>query len=411
MKTVYLPALRGVFGKWVYYSALVQLPVLAERVTFAEELHRNKELSQLIQRELKKRRAKEIATYLGQQNERFFNSLVVAVYGGSPTWHEMKVSSESDSVRIEDVSDAALHSLGFLRLSGTENLFALDGQHRLAGIKKALPGTNELRSDEASVLFVAHENSKAGLQRTRRLFTTLNKTAKPVSKGEIIALDEDDAMAITVRRLVEEHPYFAGKRVVYTPTNNLPVGESAGLTTIGALYDVLNVLFTKVEGASAVELRFNRPDDDALQGYYNRSVAYFRWLGQYFETLGRYFRAKSPASVVRRHRGSFGGSVLFRPIGLILMTEVVASLPRELGVRERVKRCSRLPQELSRAPYVRVLWDPMTHTILPKGRLLARRLLLYMLGIETGAERLREDYAAACGVEPGAIDLPPVVGR
>ena len=33
-------------------------------------------------------------------------------------------------------------------------------------------------------------------------------SAKVVSKGETIALDEDDAAAIVVRRLVEQHPYF-----------------------------------------------------------------------------------------------------------------------------------------------------------------------------------------------------------
>lgn len=33
-------------------------------------------------------------------------------------------------------------------------------------------------------------------ERTHRLFTTLNKSAKPVAKADIIALDEDDTMAI-----------------------------------------------------------------------------------------------------------------------------------------------------------------------------------------------------------------------
>ena len=52
--------------------------------------------------------------------------------------------------------------------------------------------------DEVSVIFVAHEATSQGLERTRRLFTTLNKTDRPVSKGDIIALDEDDVVAICV---------------------------------------------------------------------------------------------------------------------------------------------------------------------------------------------------------------------
>ena len=39
---------------------------------------------------------------------------------------------------------------------------------------------------------VMHKNTTDGLEATRRLFTTLNKTAKPVSKNAVIALDEDD---------------------------------------------------------------------------------------------------------------------------------------------------------------------------------------------------------------------------
>jgi len=58
--------------------------------------------------------------------------------------------------------------------------------------------------------------------RTRRLFTTLNKTAKAVTKGEIIALDEDDVMAIVVRNLVENHPHFTEQRVLIVAQANLP---------------------------------------------------------------------------------------------------------------------------------------------------------------------------------------------
>ena len=68
----------------------------------------------------------------------------------------------------------------------------------MVGIKEALKENPELGDDELAVIFIAHHTDSAGKERSRRLFTTLNKNAKPVSKGEIIALDEDDAMAITL---------------------------------------------------------------------------------------------------------------------------------------------------------------------------------------------------------------------
>ena len=55
----------------------------------------------------------------------------------------------------------------------------------------------DLGDDEVSVIFVSHRDDAAGMRRTRALFTTLNKTAKPVNKSEIIALDESDGRCQT----------------------------------------------------------------------------------------------------------------------------------------------------------------------------------------------------------------------
>ena len=111
-----------------------------------------------------------------------------------------------------------------------------------------------------SVIFVGHKQTPAGERRTRRLFTTLNKTAKPVSKNEIIALDEDDVMAIIARRLVEFHPWFQGKRVAFNPTANLAATDTHSLTTIVNLYDVLTILFSKISPRQRVDaMKYYRP--------------------------------------------------------------------------------------------------------------------------------------------------------
>ena len=86
---IVLPALRGVMGDWVYYSCLMDLRELAERVSYAREVHKNHRLSDMIQRQLQRGRTAEIAKYLTTQPERFFNSLVIATYGGQPNWHAL----------------------------------------------------------------------------------------------------------------------------------------------------------------------------------------------------------------------------------------------------------------------------------------------------------------------------------
>ncbi len=285
MTEMVLPALRGVFGDWIYYSCLVPMSEIPERVDFADELQRSKRLSKLMQRELKRNRATEIKDYLLGEKERFFNSLVIAIYGGRPNWFQIGIrfldmhdvrNATSLQEGIARLSPEAGESLGLLRLSGREKMFAVDGQHRLAGIKEAIKEKGGAGREAVSVLIVAHRPTQSGLERTRRLFTTLNKTAVPVSKSEIIALDENDAAAIIVRELVEEHPWFSGKRVSFVATNNIPSGEALSLTTIGNLYDVVRTLvLQKMPRAERNQYLRRRPDDSELKRKRDMVLAFF----------------------------------------------------------------------------------------------------------------------------------------
>ena len=204
-----LPALRVHMGDWIYYVTFLGMEQIADRIEFAEEIHPSPTLKMLIQREITDR-SQNISDYLLNQPQRFFNSLIVGVYGGSPNWQEFKIDTNSEF----DAELLPLHlegALGILRLNGEETLFAIDGQHRVQGIKEALKENNKLKREEVSVIFVSHRNDPDGMERTRRLFTTLNRYAKPVKKSEIIALDEDDTIAIITRELVEKHPLFCDK--------------------------------------------------------------------------------------------------------------------------------------------------------------------------------------------------------
>jgi DNA sulfur modification protein DndB len=284
---------------------------------------------------------------------------------------------------LKDVQDTTVSSVGFLTLHGDEQLFALDGQHRLAGIKRVISkGVEHSFADEVSVIFVAHLPTKAGLQRTRRLFTTLNKTAKAVSKGDIIALDEDDAMAICVRRLIEDSALFAGERIAFKATNNMPVNNVTALTTIGTLYDVLVVLFTQShwDGRASRASLSVRPDDKTLKDYFDYAVRYFELLGQNFPELKAFFRASDTSRVVKKHRGPHGGTLMFRPIGLEIMTQVIARLTRDMRLEAAVKRASKLGRDLTQAPYVGLMWDTSRNLITNSHKATLREVLLHMLG-------------------------------
>lgn len=144
-----------------------------------DKLHKSKILSQMIQKSISEN-SKSIANYLVTQEERFFNALILVVYNGQPVWNE---------VRIDDVESSDTYNLGILTLTGEEKIFPVDGQHRVAGIKKALEINPDLESERVPVVFIGHSKDEIGMQRTRRMFSTLNRYAKPVSLRDIIALD------------------------------------------------------------------------------------------------------------------------------------------------------------------------------------------------------------------------------
>lgn len=408
-----LPALRGVMGSWVYYSCLVSLEEISKRVRFADEIHKSKQLSGMIQRKLQSTRSTQIASYIKSQPERFFNSLVVATYGGQPNWHAItSIKAKSETSDLNNVSEEVLESVGFLTFRGDEKLFALDGQHRLAGIKKAVAdGLPENHVDEVSVIFVAHKVSPQGLERTRRLFTTLNKTARPVSKGDIIALDEDDVMAICVRKLIEDTDFFAEKKIAFVASNNMPTSNTESITTIGNLYDVLAVLFTESENAlkkKKVDLQRSRPADELLNSYFEFAKKYVTLLEDNFSEVRSFLKASDPTLVVKKHRGSHGGKVVFRPIGLDILTRVVARLTKQMSLEDAVKLISKLPRDVTDPPYSGLMWNPATQTISNANNVTLREVLMYMVGTSKLSDStLLARYRKALGDE--GVMLPQKV--
>lgn len=407
---IVLPALRGIMGDWVYYSCLMSLDEISKRVEFASEVHKSKKLSDMIQRQLRGDRSTQIADYLKSQQERFFNSLVVATYKGTPNWHAIsRLSPKGKEHELSNLDEDTIGSVGFLTFHGDEKLFALDGQHRLAGIKKAMKdGLDQNPFDEVSIIFVAHEVTKKGLERTRRLFTTLNKTARPVSKGDIIALDEDDIMAICVRRLIEETELFSGDRVAFVAGNNMPVKNTTALTTIGNLYDILSILFTSsqwnLKNQKAMLLR-SRPADELVEKFFAYASSYFELLRKHFAEMEAFFSAKNTEPLVSKHRGSHGGKVLYRPLGLEVITRVIARLTKDMPLEQAVARAAKLPRNLDAAPFEGLMWDSGKMTITNAHKATLREILLHMLGVNAKwkDDTLLARYRKESGNESAAL--------
>ena len=399
-------------GDWIYYPTLMKLKDIAERVNIAKEIYQSETLSDMVQREIKRKRGKEIKDYLLQQEQRFFNSLIVAIHEGDPNWREITHIESNNQLDSEDIPEDVVAGIGILSLNGEEKLFTLDGQHRLIGIKEAVDEDPELGEDELSIIFITHRREEK--ERSRRLFTTLNKNAIRVSKGEIIALDEDDTMAITVRRLVRENLMFMEDRILNNPTDNIPKSNQTCLTTIGNLYDLLEILFTKIYSTSNKrtlkakkdELTKIRQSDKVLDKHYANTCDYFERLTDSFLPLKEFTDASDSSTVIKKYRHPDGGSVLFRPIGLKILTEIIAVLVKTYPLSDCFRQISKLPTDLTQIPYNGIIWHPTQKKII-RGKTLVKNLLLYMLNhFQEDVGKLRADYAKALEIETDQVQLP-----
>ena len=403
-----IPALRAHMGDWIYYVTFLRMDQIADKIHIAENIHSSNVLKDMIQRQITNRSG-QISDYLLKQPQRFFNSLIVGVYGGSPDWYELKIGTNRhfDAPDLPSELDGVL---GILCLDGTQTFFAIDGQHRVEGIKQALKKDSELEREEVSVIFVSHRNDQAGLERTRRLFTTLNRYAKPVSKSEIVALDEDDIIAITTRELVEKHPLFQEK-ISLSKTKAVSVNDNRSFTTIITLYDVLEILFKKTRGWT--EFKRHRPEDSTIAAYYAKSVEFWNTLIEYFPPLEKVLTNKPEENIAGYFRNREGGHLLFRPVGLLIIAQVVR-LAKDSGLSEKeaIKRISEVSMELTDKPWVGLLWDKTNKRMISgtTPQKVAKQLLFYIIGgdlsgIKTSFEAVRREYAGLLNKEETEVKI------
>ena len=348
------PALRAHMGDWTYYIVKMRMKEVAAVVKFGSEVHNDYTLDQAIQRMIKESRVKkEIVTYLTGRKDRFFASLVVAAIGGSPKFYPVSIADDPQFEIFAD-EEGIEQSFGVLRFSGSQDYYALDGQHRLKAIKTLLKPDDEserveppkdFENEEISVLMVIRPPEATNdewLSSYRRLFSSLNRYAKPTDKDTNIIMDEDDAFAILTRRLVASHGFFTapGRHLdsLRVQTKNRPLREGTSyFTSLQQLYDLNLILLT-------APLRVNLgwgPDEERVDNA--KTFVRFRppeaYIDDLFNELKLYWDAiiaaipdlKLNPSDAKNHQadgsdGEVADNALFWPLG----QEVVACVARAL---------------------------------------------------------------------------------
>ena len=247
MATV-IPALRVRFGQIEYYVSYMHVNDIINQVKFPQDLEEwpNMSIDEKFQREINLRRVrKDIAPYFASDATRFSGALVLAIRN-----HErIEFESVKEFQKVQALYRTAAEGMGFLTFSGKEQLVPLDGQHRIKALEyatigadkegKTIPGikaNKNLGNDQVAVILIRFEPKTA-----RRIFSKINRYAKPTGKADNLITDDDDSMAVITRMLLGEDGVIP-VRLVRLKGNTLS-GSAHEFTTLSTFYEANKVLF------------------------------------------------------------------------------------------------------------------------------------------------------------------------
>ena len=412
MEALNIPAIRGILGDIVYYTSSFTFKQIAERVKkIDQELHTSTSLKDQLQRSLTKN-YESITDYILSQKEHFFNALVLAVYDGDPVWNEIEVGFKGEDY----------YNMGFLRLNGEEKIFPVDGQHRVEGIKDAIKKCPELEDETIAVILIGHHKDKEGMEKTRRIFSTLNRYAKPVSTGDIIALDEDDTVAIVTRNMLESFPLFMNENISdEKKTKAIVEKDTKSFTSLIKLYETNKVVYKyytsfrdntkRIHSSTEIDkfLKF-RPKQEDIDDFEKYLTEFWELFINSFEGMKEYVASTEKDAAAKYRNRENGGLLYFRPVALPqLVTAILETCFRsKVTLSDSMSAYSQLEMCISKAPWVKVLWDAESRTMIMKNKTLVRPLFMFMYDRnilnekELGSLRIR--YAKVLEVELTEID-------
>lgn len=392
MEAMKIPAIRGKIGDTVFYTANLSFGQISSMVKRVDgELHTAKSIKEEIQRSLSDN-YKKISEYILKREDRFFDSLVLAVYDGSPEWREIRY--EIEGVEYPNV--------GLLEFSGDEKIFPVDGQHRVEGIKHAISINSSLEMEMVNVMLIGHSNTPQGMEKSRRIFSTLNRYVKPVRLGDIIALDEDDVVAIVTRDLLESYPLFLDDRIVVSNSKSIPVTNKKAFTTLMTLYECHKALLCSFlsekddkerKGEYIVNYLKYRPTDNVIVEFEDYLKEFWNCMKDTFREIQDFELNEGLDAASELRSVENGGNLFFRPAGLLPFVDVVAKLSfqKHLSCREIVNGFSMLDRQISGNIWNHILWDDIKKQMIMKNQTLQKYILRYLYDRTNLSEKEKDD--------------------
>lgn len=479
-KKGHLMALNARMGLTRSYVTTASLGWVAQNVRFATELPLFKEFrdakgnvivtrdtaAKVQQRDLDWRRQYPMTLYLAKRKAHKFPALLLVVTQqwvddpSSDEWGADK-RAQKDSINIQslDTSGTVLD----LGIGEEDLLYAIDGQHRLMairGLSELLQGRLFVKNRESKPLknsitpedvveesrgamsladlqglmserigieiipaVLKGETREEALRRVRSIFVHVNRTAQPLSKGEIALLDEDDGFAVVARYVVVMHKLLSDDDRVHMTKGQL-AASSKELTTLETVV-AISTQFLKQHGQfhhwkpdSRSEMCM-RPEEESLDEGYELLMSYFDALAQ-IHSYQRVLQGGEPKKFRETDH-----NMLFRPMAQMAMANalggLVTSAEKPRTLQSLITVISAKDEEDvfnytdPKNPWYGVIWDPAKKKMLRTAgaQLLCTNILTHLLGGGTGDDKefdqLQEAFASARTIalddEVFAVDL------
>ena len=381
------PAIQAQMGDWKYYIVRMKMREIAHEVQLAHDIYEDQTLGDAIQRILGDTRVKnEIVGFLARRPDRFFSSIVVASMEGQPSWTPITID-ESAVPAVFSNMKSLTESFGILAFGDDPKYYALDGQHRVAAIKLLIDGKVEenppvgFDNDLLSVIVVLREEHDVPegewKRRYRRLFSSLNRYAKPTDRDTNIIMDEDDLFAILTRRLITDHTFFQAPGrdkdsfTVQTKGKNLRKNVSH-FTTLQTLYDVNRILLkTAIRQNQRWYKNFPldyqiRPEEEKIDEFYTELSNYWDAILKSVPDFSQSSKDMRCHDQVDLDKG-LQDHLLFWPIGQELFANLVrAVLDREFPETGYSSDIEKMTNVLG--PFAKISWElhnpPWRHLLL-----------------------------------------------
>ncbi len=394
MNIVTYPCLKCSMGSWVYYSTSMRIADLVGHVKYAHEFFPPNDLDKVLQRKLTDR-AKAISNYLENNDDRFFGNLIVAAYDGHPQFAPITLP---ESALIGELRPQP----GILRFDGKERYYALDGQHRLAGLRAAYDSNPDRYSDDdIGVTIVCHSKDDEGVKRARRLFSTLNRYAKKTTKAEELMMDEDNPADIFTRRMVREEEYFRTRIKVYKETKNgidivsgesIPVSDKKHLMNILTLKRCIDGLLPQAFKEMIVPQSL--PDLNLLDEAYEEVLRRWKVL---IDAVVSWSRARDISYDFSDDRGRHGGHVLCRPIAIVAFAEACGEYFDRHGEIALIAEVAARLGDITKHPWRGLLWNSRDKKMFDgqQRRKATLDIWRYLFGLEDDLEKVSRQWEAA----------------